>query len=63
MPVHLALEGLEPVDLSFGLAVAPGQHHATAHGVVVSPQALGEAPQLADDAVSGVVQKPAFLGT
>jgi hypothetical protein len=41
----LALEGFQPVDLPFGLAVAPGQRHVGAYGIVVGLQALGEALQ------------------
>lgn len=37
------LEGFKPIDLSLGLAIAPGQRHAGMHGVVVDPQALSEA--------------------
>jgi len=33
--IHLALEGLQPVDLSLDLPITPGQRHGRTHGVVV----------------------------
>ena len=43
--IHLALDGFESVELPFDVAVAPGQRHRRAHGVVVRQQPFGEALQ------------------
>jgi hypothetical protein len=40
--VHRALEGLEAVDLAFGLSVAPGQLDGVVDGIDVSAQDAGE---------------------
>ena len=45
--VALALDQLQPGDLSLDLAAAPGQSQGCTHGLLVLTQAGGEAPQLA----------------
>ena len=40
--MHLTLDGFHSVDLAFGLAVALGQLHRGAHGVVIRRQPFGE---------------------
>ena len=48
--VHLLLEVLEPVDVAFGLAVAPRRAEGGSHGRQVSVEASSQAPQLGDRA-------------
>ena len=47
-PIHLSLDGLEAVDLSFRLAVAPGSFHRCDDRIEVLVQAIGESNQRSD---------------
>jgi len=54
--IHLAFDRFQSVDLSLDRAVAPVQSHRCAYRVAIGRQAFGEAPQLTNAAVSGLLQ-------
>ena len=43
--IHVALDDLEPIDLTLDLAVAPGLRQCSAHRILVATQAGGERRQ------------------
>ena len=46
--IHLALDGLEAVNLALSLAVAPGSLNSADDRLEISPQAIGESSQGAE---------------
>lgn len=40
--IHLSFDHFEPINLTFGLAVAPGLSEGRSHGGVVLPETCGE---------------------